>query len=622
MSIGSEICFDPLPAKPCRQTGHGNGAVESARRRRTNTDSGKIVMGRQPCWVSHSCTDTGLAYSSQPPLEIHTIPPFRAALTSLLRQTGRVPTAMLRNSYVRKAIGLLILSLSFAAAPSVRAQTFTFVNTASSGAEDQSWNDSSRTTGQFTITAGNAEICFARLYGPPLTLTFTDRAGNLFSSPIFGGNQGSTLWEMSYSIATHSLAADEVTVGFGAKAPYGDLLCGQYALPSGYTWAVDSTVGPAAAYYTSNGTTMTSLPFSTAQPVELLVNCDTSGADLGSGGEEYFAGKIGGFPVAGAYFDTNGGLGGGGDQMCQYLTTSSPQTDITAVATLSLGYTPWGTQVMGFYGVPSGPPPPPPALSLSLSLSSGTVGQGYSGSASASGGTPPYSYISTTLPAGLSIAASTGAVSGTPTANGTTSVTVTATDSSSPVKTVSQTVSVTIAPAPETPLSLSAVLPGGTVGQAYSGTSTASGGKPPYTYTSATLPAGTSIAPSSGNVTGTPTASGTDSATVTVTDSSSPIQTVQQTVSVVIAPAPVVVPPPPPTASSLTLYWTPVSGATSYVVLRGASTGNLTQVATVAGTSYADATVTAGSSYYYEVESVAPNGATSLASQPLYITVQ
>lgn len=52
----------------------------------------------------------------------------------------------------------------------------------------------------------------------------------------------------------------------------------------------------------------------------------------------------------------------------------------------------------------------------------------------ASGGTSPYSFSATGLPAGVSINAATGQVSGTPSVSGTYVVTVTVTDSSSPVK--------------------------------------------------------------------------------------------------------------------------------------------------------------------------------------------
>ncbi len=66
---------------------------------------------------------------------------------------------------------------------------------------------------------------------------------------------------------------------------------------------------------------------------------------------------------------------------------------------------------------------------------SSTVGTAVNRTNSASGGTSPYTWSASGLPAGLSISASTGTISGTPTTAGTSNVTITATDSSSPAKT-------------------------------------------------------------------------------------------------------------------------------------------------------------------------------------------
>jgi Zn-dependent metalloprotease len=65
---------------------------------------------------------------------------------------------------------------------------------------------------------------------------------------------------------------------------------------------------------------------------------------------------------------------------------------------------------------------------------SSTVGTAVSLSLSASGGTSPYHWAATGLPAGLSINANSGVISGTPTTQATSSVTATATDSASPAK--------------------------------------------------------------------------------------------------------------------------------------------------------------------------------------------
>jgi len=62
----------------------------------------------------------------------------------------------------------------------------------------------------------------------------------------------------------------------------------------------------------------------------------------------------------------------------------------------------------------------------------GTVGTATSLTLSASGGVTPYTWSATGLPAGLSLNASTGVISGTPSTATTYSVTVTATDSTSP----------------------------------------------------------------------------------------------------------------------------------------------------------------------------------------------
>ena len=75
-----------------------------------------------------------------------------------------------------------------------------------------------------------------------------------------------------------------------------------------------------------------------------------------------------------------------------------------------------------------------PVTITTSSLPNGTVGTAYSATLSASGGTTPYTWsISAgSLPAGLTLNASTGAITGTPTTAGTFSFTAKVTDSSSP----------------------------------------------------------------------------------------------------------------------------------------------------------------------------------------------
>jgi large repetitive protein len=163
---------------------------------------------------------------------------------------------------------------------------------------------------------------------------------------------------------------------------------------------------------------------------------------------------------------------------------------------------------------------PPPTITVSpATLPAATVGSAYSQTISGGGGTAPYTFAITAgaLPAGLTLNASTGALSGTPTAGGTFNFTVTATDSNSFTGSRAYTLTVnapTISVAPAT-------LPSATVGSAYSQTITASGGTAPSTFaiTAGALPAGLSLS-SGGNLSGTPTSGGTFNFTVTATDSS------------------------------------------------------------------------------------------------------
>jgi len=86
----------------------------------------------------------------------------------------------------------------------------------------------------------------------------------------------------------------------------------------------------------------------------------------------------------------------------------------------------------------------PPTITTS-SLPSGQVNSAYSGSLAASGGTAPYTWSlsSGSLPAGLTLISS-GQISGTPTASGTSLFTVKVTDSSSPAQNATANLSLTI----------------------------------------------------------------------------------------------------------------------------------------------------------------------------------
>lgn len=169
------------------------------------------------------------------------------------------------------------------------------------------------------------------------------------------------------------------------------------------------------------------------------------------------------------------------------------------------------------------PPPTIPATNLP----SGNQGSAYTATVSAAGGFAPYifSVASGSLPAGLSLAASSGSsvtISGTPTALGTSTFTLRVTDGGG-LSGVSPTLSIAINQALPLQITTTA-LPNGTINTAYPATTLqATGGIQPYkwTVTTGTLPPGLSLA-TNGTISGTPTTAGTSNFTVQVTDSATP----------------------------------------------------------------------------------------------------
>jgi putative Ig domain-containing protein len=171
------------------------------------------------------------------------------------------------------------------------------------------------------------------------------------------------------------------------------------------------------------------------------------------------------------------------------------------------------------YFIVINPPGCPPITITPTVLPDGQVGQNYNQNLNASGGTGPYTFTFLTgdLPAGVTVAAN-GSVSGTPIESGIFTFTVAATDSNGCTGTQTITVSVFPVNCPLIAL-FPASLPDGHTGAAYNQTLTATGGAAPYTYTitGGSLPAGLSLSPA-GVISGTPTATGSFSFTVTATD--------------------------------------------------------------------------------------------------------
>ncbi|MBN9662525.1 MAG: putative Ig domain-containing protein [Acidobacteria bacterium] len=149
-------------------------------------------------------------------------------------------------------------------------------------------------------------------------------------------------------------------------------------------------------------------------------------------------------------------------------------------------------------------------------LPRGSVGIAYSTTIAAQGGTGGLSYAVAggSLPAGLTLNSS-GVLSGTPTASGTSQVTIRVTDSSQ----ASSTRNFSIVIAQGLAITSLSSLPGGTLGLPYSTNLAATGGSPSYSWVveSGALPPGVQLSPA-GSLTGTPFTGGSFTFTARVTD--------------------------------------------------------------------------------------------------------
>src|SRR5262249_13142696 len=157
---------------------------------------------------------------------------------------------------------------------------------------------------------------------------------------------------------------------------------------------------------------------------------------------------------------------------------------------------------------------------------SGTVGTAYSQTLNATGGTPPYTWsvVTGSLPAGLSLS-SGGALRGTSNAAGTFNFTIAVADSAQ--QNAQKAFSLIIVPA-GTPVSITkcSPLPSGIMGTPYSTQFQAAGGTGPYRWSlgSGVLAQGLTWS-SDGLLSGTPTAAGSATFAIQVTDRSVPPQT-------------------------------------------------------------------------------------------------
>ena len=178
------------------------------------------------------------------------------------------------------------------------------------------------------------------------------------------------------------------------------------------------------------------------------------------------------------------------------------------------------------------------ARAAGLTITTKTLPTGYAGSAysavlAATGGSGKgytWGIITGKIPAGLTLASATGAITGKPTAAATSSFTVKVTDSAANTATASVSIKVNAALKVTT-----AKLATGYVGSAFSATLAATGGTETgykWSISAGKLPAGLTLASATGAITGKPTAAATSSFTVKVTDSAAHTATASLSITV------------------------------------------------------------------------------------------
>ena len=247
------------------------------------------------------------------------------------------------------------------------------------------------------------------------------------------------------------------------------------------------------------------------------------------------------------------------------------------------------------------------------------------------GGTLTFSQTAGALPAGFTLNTSTGAITATAVTApvGNYNFTIQVVSTGPPSSNASKSFTLTLVPffngtTPNT-------LPAGTEGTPYSQNITSTGGITPFTYQYifGSLPPGLSVStinPTTGLVSGTPTTSGTFTFTISATDSSVPSQGYSEALTITVQPQ-------PPTALSginggnhnTFLNWT-ASTATDvagYKVYRGTSPGVYTTTISLNSpvTNYNDQGLATGTTYYYVVTAASSSGVESVFSNEVQVFI-
>jgi uncharacterized protein (TIGR03437 family) len=234
-----------------------------------------------------------------------------------------------------------------------------------------------------------------------------------------------------------------------------------------------------------------------------------------------------------SFLNITGGAGGTGNGTLAYsvaANTGAARSGTLTIAGQSYSVTQSAVTTTGL------------AIITPANLPAATVGSNYGVTLAASGGQLPYTWsVLGVLPSGLSLAASTGVISGQPATSGTSAFTIKVTDNTGASQT--QSFNLPIGTSGTSSFSITnTTFPNGAVGQAYQTLLTTSGGcvspfspSPNFTLSAGSLPAGLTLqinSDGSRSIAGTPTAAGSSNFTLTATDSCGKTATASFTITI------------------------------------------------------------------------------------------
>jgi len=234
----------------------------------------------------------------------------------------------------------------------------------------------------------------------------------------------------------------------------------------------------------------------------------------------------------------------------------------------------------------------------------------YSQTVSTSGGAAPvtFSVSAGSLPTGLSLNSSTGAITGAPTAAGTYSFTIEATDNNSVAVTQAYTGTISSGV-----VIVTATLPTPVLGTAYSQTVATSNGAAPviFSVSAGNLPTGLSLDTSTGAITGTPTAAGAYSFTIQASDNNSATDTQTYSGTIVGAVSITTATLPTPVLSTAYSQTVSTSGGAAPVTFAVSAGNPPTGLSLNTSTGAITGTPTAAGAYSFTIQATDANSVTA-----------